>query len=119
MPDARSRPPAEVFESHLALRKAHDLEADLRTNYAEDVVLLTCTGTFHGHEGVRASARELQDAFPDGDYDYVHRAVEGEVAFLVWTGRSQAGEVNDGADSFVIRDGRIVAQTIHFTVDRK
>lgn len=24
--------------------------------------------------------------------------------------------VDDGADSFVVRDGRIVAQTIHYTV---
>ena len=29
-----------------------------------------------------------------------------------------AGEVHDGADTFVLRGGRIVAQTIHYTVAR-
>jgi len=112
-----ARSAAEVFDSHLRLRECNDLEADLRTNYAADVVLLTCTGVFRGHEGVRASAAELRRYFPDGKYDYVHRMVEGDVAFLVWTGCSPVGEVKDGADTFVIRDGRIVVQTIHYTVD--
>lgn len=114
---ARSRSAAEVFESHLQLRDAQDLEADIRTNYAPDVVLMTCTGVFRGHDGVRASAAELNRYFPDGKFEYVRRMVEGDIAFLVWTGRSPVGEVKDGADSFVIRDGRIVAQTIHYTVD--
>ncbi len=35
---------------------------------------------------------------------------------LKWTGHSSAGSVRDGVDSYVIRDGRIVAQTIHYTL---
>jgi hypothetical protein len=42
--------------------------------------------------------------------------VVGELAFLKWTARCPRAEVGDGADSFWIRDGRIVAQTIHYTV---
>jgi hypothetical protein len=116
--DRTARAPADVFESHLALRKVHDLDGDIATNYAEDVVLMTLTGVFRGHTGVRACAAELHRYLPEGDYEYVLRMVEGEVAFLVWTGKSRAGEVHDGADTFLIRDGRIVAQTIHFTVQR-
>jgi hypothetical protein len=119
MGDITTRSAAQVFESHLELRKRNDLETDLATNYAKDVLQLTCTGIYHGHDGVRASAQELGKCLPDGEYTYVKRLVEGEVAFLVWTGRSPAGHVCDGVDSFVIRDGRIVAQTIHYTVDHK
>jgi hypothetical protein len=108
----------EVFDSHLALRKAHALDEDIAANYAEDVVLMTCTGTFRGHAGVRASAAELQRCFPDGNYTYELCKVEGEVAFLVWSGRSPVGAVHGGADTFLIRDGRILVQTIHYTVDR-
>lgn len=114
---ASDRSAAEVFDSHLRLRQAKDFETDLRTNYAPDVVLLTCTGVYRGHEGLRACAAELNRYFPDGEYDYVRRLVDGDVAFLVWTGRSPVGEVKDGADTFLIRDGRIVVQTIHYTVD--
>lgn len=113
-----ARTPSEVFESHLALRKVHDLDGDIAANYAEDVVLMTLTGVFRGHAGVRASAAELHRYLPQGQYDYVLRMVEGDVAFLVWTGTSDGGEVHDGADTFLIRDGRIVVQTIHFTVQR-
>lgn len=113
------RSTAEVFEDHLRLRADNDVEQDIARNYAPDVVFLTCTGMFRGHDGVRASAAELQKYFPDGTYDYRLRLVDGEVAFLVWSGRSPAGEVHDGADSFVIRNGRIVVQTIQYTVDRR
>jgi len=42
--------------------------------------------------------------------------VEGELGFLEWSARGSGAEVEDGADSYLIRDGRIVAQTIHYTV---
>jgi hypothetical protein len=80
------------------------------------VVLLTGTGIYRGHDGVRESAHILHTHFPHGHYDYRNKLVEGEVAFLEWTGESPAGEVKDGADSYVIRDGKIIAQTIHYTV---
>ncbi len=39
------------------------------------------------------------------------------MAFLEWTPRSDSAKLEDGADFFCIRDGRIVAQTIHYTVE--
>lgn len=42
--------------------------------------------------------------------------VAGEMAFLEWTAASKKAIVEDGADSYLIRDGRIVAQTIHYTI---
>lgn len=45
------------------------------------------------------------------------RNYAADVGFLEWTARAADGSrVEDGADSFVIRDGRIRAQTIHYTV---
>jgi hypothetical protein len=42
---------------------------------------------------------------------------EGEMGFLEWTGEAGNGaRVEDGADSYLIRDGRIRAMTIHYTV---
>ncbi len=41
--------------------------------------------------------------------------------FSTWTRTSEAAEtrVRDGADSFLIENGWIVAQTIHYTVEPK
>lgn len=106
----------EVFDDHLNKRMRGEVEADIGSNYAEDVVLMTGTGVYRGRDGVRASAEELNHYLPEADFEYRTRLVEGEFAFLEWTGRSPKGTVCDGADGFVIRDGRIVAQTIHYTV---
>ncbi|MCL4301181.1 MAG: nuclear transport factor 2 family protein [Anaerolineae bacterium] len=91
-------------------------EEDIALNFAPDVVLLTCTGIYRGHEGIRQSAEILRKHFPRGTYNYRNKLVEGEVAFLEWTGQSPHGQVKDGTDSFVIRNGRIVARTIHYSV---
>jgi len=112
------RTTTEIFEDHLAKRLAGDVEGDIRTNYSPDVVFLTGTGAFKGHEGVRASARELARYLPDdSSFEYRHTLVEGDYAFLEWTTRSKHGQVTDGADSFVIRDGKIIFQSIHYSVD--
>jgi hypothetical protein len=43
--------------------------------------------------------------------------VDGNVAFLEWTAEGEGAGVRDGVDTFVVRDGKIVAQTIHYTVE--
>ena len=48
-----------------------------------------------------------------------NRLVDGDVAFLEWTVEAEGARVRDGADSFVVRDGRIVAQTSHYTVEAR
>lgn len=109
----------EVLEDHLRLRKEGDLETDLHRNYAEDVVLLCGAGILRGFDGVRESARRLSQQVPHGKYEYLNVLVDGDFGFLEWRAQSDNTIVHDGADSYVIRDGRIVAQSIHYTVERK
>ena len=120
MSSLRERSPQEVFEDHLRISYEGSVEQDMARNYAEDVVLLTGRGIYRGHEGLKELARQLQNELPECTFEYRTILVEGEVAFLEWTGRSAStsARVDDGADSFLIRDGQIVAQTIHYTVKR-
>ncbi len=111
-----SRTAREVLEDHLCCRGRHAVEADIVRNYAEDVVLLTGQGIFRGHDGVRRSAALLHAWLPSAVYEYRTVLLEGEVAFLEWAASCAAAVVEDGADSFVIRGGRFVVQTIHYTV---
>jgi hypothetical protein len=106
----------QVFEDHLRKRRRGRLEEDLAANYAPAVVVLTPWGAFHGHDGVRGCAARLSERLPCLRYTYRVKLVEGEVAFLAWSARCPEAEVDDGADSFLIRGGVIVAQTIHYTV---
>lgn len=107
----------EVLDDHLRLAETWDVETDLARNFAEDVVLLTGYGIFRGIEGLREKARLLAEQLPDGRWTYVNVMAEGELGFLEWTAEASNGaRVEDGADSYLIRDGRIQAMTIHYTV---
>jgi hypothetical protein len=41
------------------------------------------------------------------------------MAFLEWAYEDDKVRVRDGADSYLIENGKIVAQTIHYTVEVK
>jgi hypothetical protein len=116
MTDHRSA--KEVFEDHLRLGREGSAEEDLPRNYSEDVVVLTGRGVYRGHEGLQKLARLLREELPEARIEYRTTLIEGDVAFLEWTAASATARVEDGADSFVIREGQIVAQTIHYTVVR-
>jgi hypothetical protein len=96
------------------------LEEDLRRNTSEDIVILINRGTFRGHEGVRQLAHMLGEELPEQrSFEYTYRAVEVRMAFLEWAYEDDNVRVRDGADSYLIEDGKIVAQTIHYTVEQK
>jgi hypothetical protein len=111
------RTTTEVLESHLANRLSGDLDKDLAENYAEDVILLTGTGALKGHKGVRQSSRELGEYTQGAKFTYNHTLVEGKYAFLEWTAAASDKAVFDGADSFVIENGKITFQSIHYSVN--
>ncbi len=112
-----TRSPEEVFEDHLRLRVAGKVEEDLRRNYAEDVVLLTINSNVRGHDAIRMSARRLRDQLPDGRFEFLSKQVNGPYALLIWQGQSSRFNAMEGADSFVIRDGKIQFQSIHYRLD--
>lgn len=115
----RARSAAEVFEEHLRLAGEHRFEEDIERNASPGIVIFERRGIFRGREGARELARLLEQELPEAPYVYTNRMVEGRVAFLEWTAEAEHARVRDGADSFLIEDGWIVAQTIHYTVEGK
>lgn len=125
MDDLSERTTRMVLDDHLTIANEwvsgsfeEILEEDLRRNVSEDVVVLINRGVFRGHEGVRQLARMLAEELPEHRaFQYTHVAAEGRIAFLEWTYEDGSARVRDGADSYVVEDGKIVAQTIHYTVE--
>lgn len=106
-----------VLKDHLRLRERGDLEQDIRRNYAPDVVLLTPTGSFRGHQGVRESAQLLYEAISNpNSYEYESIVCDDRVALLEWSAQTEEMKISDGVDTFLIEDDRILAQTIRYTV---
>jgi hypothetical protein len=127
MEDLGNRTAQEVLDDHLNLAEnwgevgfERGLEEDLHRNTSEDIVILINRGTFRGHEGVRQLAHMLGEELPEQrSFEYTYRAVEGRMAFLEWAYEDEDVRVRDGADSYLIENGKIVAQTIHYTVEQK
>lgn len=111
-----NRSSSEILNDHLARADRGDIEGDIAANFAPDCVLLTTYGRFEGHSGVRDAAALLATQVPEARFRYVQRTAYGELAFLEWTACGDGAVVRDGADSFLIRDGRIRVMTIHYTV---
>lgn len=118
MVETHARSAKEVLQDHLRESKHGSIDDDLPRNYAEDVVILTGRGVFRGHDGMRHLNQILMEELPNAAFEYRTQLAEGEMAFLEWTARAGGARVNDGADSYLIRGGKIVAQTIHYTVER-
>lgn len=117
--DLRRRSAAEVFEDHLRLAGEHHFEEDIERNVSPDIIILERRGIFRGREGAKRLAQLLEQELPAAPYVYTNQLLEGRVAFLEWTAEAEHAHVRDGADSFVIEDGWIVAQTIHYTVEER
>ncbi len=124
-PSDRTRTTREVLDDHLRLAQRTDgqppgpanLEEDISRNFSPDIVLLTGYGLFRGLEGLRAKAKLLDEQLPNGRWVYRNVMAEGELGFLEWSGVGKNGaRIEDGADSYLVRDGRIIAMTIHYTV---
>jgi SnoaL-like protein len=116
----------EVLDDHLGLSQQwtteaglqDSLEDDLRRNVSEDVVVIMNRGVFRGHEGVRELARALAEELPDHrQFQYTFVAAEGRMGFLEWIYEDTTVRVRDGVDSYLIEAGKIVIQTIHYTLE--
>ncbi|MEV0329032.1 nuclear transport factor 2 family protein [Micromonospora echinospora] len=115
--DLRARSAREVLDDHLRLAAEGRFAEDIERNVAPHCVVLERRGVFRGRDGARTLARWLAGELPDARYTYTNVLVEGRVGFLEWTAEAPGFQVRDGADSFLVEDGWIVAQTIHYTVE--
>ncbi len=109
----------QVLKSHLEYRKQHNLEEDIAHNYSPDLIVMTEWGIFQGLDGIRHTASLLHKQLPDARFDYEEVLFEKEFGFLKWAGQSKHYQTLDGADSYVVRDGKIIFQSIHYTVKPK
>lgn len=108
---------SEGTTKHTETTLAHHLQAfgegvdALLLDYTEDSVIFTDDGPVHGLAGARAFFEAYMSSLPTGfgaAFKLVRQDVEGEVAFIVWTAEPF---VPLGTDTFIVRGGKIVAQT--------
>ena len=102
----------QVLDNHLGSFMAGDL-AGILSDYAPDAILFTPDGTLKGPEAMRPMFRALIDEFakPGSSFNLQQVSVEGDHAYIRWTAETPDHVYEFATDTFVVRGGRIVAQS--------
>ncbi len=102
----------DVLEHHLKCFGAGDLAGTL-SDYIPDAVLFLPDGP---RKGVDAMSPVFQAIFaefakPGATFSMQQLSVEGDYAYVLWTAETADNVYELGTDTFVIRDGKIIAQS--------
>ncbi len=109
-----------VLDHHLQCFGAGDLPGIL-ADFAPDAVMCTPTGVLRGPDGMAPffEAMFAEFAKPGARIDMQLQSVEGEVAYILWAAETADNIYESGTDTFVVRDGKILAQTFAAKVTPK
>jgi uncharacterized protein (TIGR02246 family) len=97
----------DVLDHHLKALAAGDVE-ELMRDYADDAVLISGSEPLRGKPAIEQMFKNISANPPNIVEDV--RVVEGDVAYIVWHNE----HMPFGTDTFVLRDGKIVCQTVAF-----
>jgi len=102
----------DVLEHHLKCFGAGDL-AGILSDYVPDAVLFTPSGALKGVDAIRPLFQTMFAEFrkPGASFSMKEQLVDGDYAYILWTAESADNVYEVGTDTFVVRDGKIVAQS--------
>ena len=99
-----------VLKHHLHSLGIGDVPA-VMADYTEDSVLLSITGPIKGTQALDLFFREFLSSMPEFMFGFriLRQDIVGEIAYIVWESPKYAPM---GTDTFLIRYGKILTQTI-------
>ena len=110
----------DVIDHHLQSFSQGDLQGIL-ADYAPGAVLFTPETPLRGPNAMRPLYHGLIREFkaPGAKFTLQRQSVDGEYAYIVWTGETADNVYELATDTFVVRDGKIVAQSFASKVTPK
>jgi ketosteroid isomerase-like protein len=102
----------DVLEHHLKCFGEGDLTGIL-SDYAPGAVLFTPDGPLRGANAIRPLFQAMIVEFgkPGAAFSMKQYSVAGDYAHILWTAETADNVYELGTDTFVVRDGKIVAQS--------
>ena len=102
----------DVINHHLKAFGERDLKGVL-SDYAPGAVFFTPEGPLRGADAIRPLFQAMIEEFgkPGARFSMKQQFVEGEYGYILWTAETADNVYELGADTFVVRDGKIVAQS--------
>ena len=102
----------EVLKNHLTSFGKGDINGIL-SDYAPRAVLFTPSGPLLGVDAMRPLYEGMLAEFakPNSSFELKHQSIEGEYAYILWTAETAENRYELSTDTFVVREGKIVAQS--------
>jgi ketosteroid isomerase-like protein len=102
----------DVIDHHLKAFGERDLDGVL-SDYAAGAVFFTQHGPLRGPDAIRPLFQGMIAEFgkPGATFSMKKQFVEGDHAYILWTAETADNVYELGTDTFVVRDGKIVAQS--------
>ena len=112
--------PKEVLEHHQKALKQGDID-EVMSDYASGAVLFTKDAALKGSDAIRHMFETFLAEFakPGTTLNRKQQLVDGNYAYVVWTAETTHNVYEMGTDTFVIREGKIVAQSFTAKVTPK
>ncbi len=102
----------DVLDQHLKCFGENDLDGVV-ADYAPDAVLFVPDRPPKGPDAIKPffQAFFAEFAKPGALFSMRQRSVEGDYAYILWSAETADNSYEAATDTFVVRDGKIVAQS--------
>jgi ketosteroid isomerase-like protein len=102
----------DVIENRIRRFREGNIDGVL-DDFSPNAILFTPTGPLRGKGEIQTLFQNLLAEFgKPGASDTVHTAIfEGDYAYLIWSGETADNYYEFATDTFIVRDGKIVAQS--------
>jgi predicted SnoaL-like aldol condensation-catalyzing enzyme len=102
-----------ILQHHLTAFSENDID-EIMKDYTEASFLCTPDGKLDGLAAIRSFFTEVIKLFPSGKTNLAIKQliISNDIVYITWTSDSPVAEVPMGSDSFEIKDGKIVWQTL-------
>jgi ketosteroid isomerase-like protein len=102
----------DVVDNHLKSFGEGHLNGIL-SDYAPSAILFTPDGPLEGVDAIRPLFEDLLAEFakPGSSFKLKHQSIKGDYAYILWTAETADNTYDLATDTFVVQDGKIVAQS--------
>jgi ketosteroid isomerase-like protein len=99
-------------------------ETDLKglmSDYSDDAVFISEDEVLEGHDGIRGYVRGFVAGIDDQTvvFSLDEQIAVDDYTYIVWHAETPENEYEFASDTFVVRNGEIVAQTLAANVSKK
>jgi ketosteroid isomerase-like protein len=110
----------DVLEHHLQCFASGDL-AGILSDYTAQSVLFTADGALKGPDAFKPLFEAMFAEFgkPGASFAMQTQLVDGDFAYILWTAETADNVYELGTDTFVVRGGKIVAQSLAAKITAK